>query len=120
MSRSCRVALLAAAWASVLLAGAPAASAAVRTYWVAATAAAHWNIVPNERDAITGTRYEPGQTVFPTVVYRRYTAHWRHTLPNMPRGSSNQNLIPGPLLRARVGDRIVVHFKNLDTLLHNP
>jgi FtsP/CotA-like multicopper oxidase with cupredoxin domain len=120
VSRSCRVALLAAAWASVLLAGAPAASAAVRTYWVAATAAAHWNIVPNERDAITGTRYEPGQTVFPTVVYRRYTAHWRHTLPNMPRGSSNQNLIPGPLLRARVGDRIVVHFKNLDTLLHNP
>jgi manganese oxidase len=120
VSWSCRVAVLVAAWASAVLAGAPAASAAVRTYWVAATAAAHWNIVPNERDAIMGTRYEPGQTVFPTVVYRRYTPHWRHTLPNMPRGSSNQNLIPGPLLRARVGDRIVVHFKNLDRLLRNP
>ena len=28
--------------------------------------------------------------------------------------SGNQNLIPGPLLRAQVGDRIVVHFKNMD------
>jgi FtsP/CotA-like multicopper oxidase with cupredoxin domain len=28
--------------------------------------------------------------------------------------SGNQNLIPGPLLRARVGDHIVVHFKNMD------
>lgn len=101
-------------------AAAPAAGAAVRRYWVAATPAPHWNIVPNERDAIMGMRYDPAQTVFPTVVYRRYTAHWRRPLPNMPRGSSNQDLIPGPLLHARAGDRIVVHFKNLDTLLHNP
>jgi FtsP/CotA-like multicopper oxidase with cupredoxin domain len=38
----------------------------------------------------------------------------------MPRGSSNQDLMPGPLLRARVGDRILVHFKNLDTLFMRP
>ena len=120
MSRPYRVAVLAAAWALALLAGAPAASAAVRTYWVAATAAAQWNIVPNERDPIMGMRYAPAQTVFPTVVYRRYAPHWRRPLPNMPRGSSNQDLIPGPLLRARVGDRIVVHFKNRDTLLRDP
>ena len=105
--------------AAAVMAAAPTASGATRTYWVGAVAAPHWNIVPNERDAIMGTRYEPAQTVFPTVVYRRFTPHWKHTLPNMPRGSSNQNLIPGPLLRARVGDRIVVRFKNMDRLLRN-
>jgi manganese oxidase len=46
-------------------------------------------------------------------VYRRFTPHWRRPLPNTPT-SGNQNIIPGPLLRARVGDRLVVHFRNLD------
>src|SRR4051794_490382 len=59
-----------------------------------------------------GTRYEPAQTVFPTVVYRRDTRNWHHKLPNTPADSSNQDLVPGPLLRARVGDRVLVHFKN--------
>ena len=61
-----------------------------------------------------GARYAPAQTVLPTVVYRRYTPHWRHAAARTRRAAGNQNLIPGPLLRARVGDRIVVHFKNLD------
>jgi FtsP/CotA-like multicopper oxidase with cupredoxin domain len=39
---------------------------------------------------------------------------------NAPAGSSNQDLIPGPLIRARVGDRIVVHFKNMDTVYKRP
>jgi FtsP/CotA-like multicopper oxidase with cupredoxin domain len=38
----------------------------------------------------------------------------------MPAGSGNQDLIPGPLIRARVGDRILVHFKNLDTVTRQP
>jgi FtsP/CotA-like multicopper oxidase with cupredoxin domain len=101
------------------LAAAPAASAATRTYWVAATPVT-WNMVPNERDAISGTDYFAAQTVLPTVVYRRYTAHWKRPLPNAAPGSSNQDLIPGPLLHARVGDRILVHFKNLDTLYGQP
>jgi FtsP/CotA-like multicopper oxidase with cupredoxin domain len=115
-----RTAVIAAAMLAAACLCATPASARVRTFWVAASPAPHWNIVPNGRDAIMGMRYSPGETVFPTVVYRRYTAHWRHAMPNMPRGSSNQDLIPGPLLRARVGDRLVVHFKNLDTLLRNP
>jgi FtsP/CotA-like multicopper oxidase with cupredoxin domain len=97
-------------------AAAPAASAAVREYWVAATPAPTWNMAPNERDAINGIGLNPSQTVFPTVVFRRYTRHWGHPIRNAPRGSSNQDLIPGPLLRARAGDRLRVHFKNLDTL----
>jgi FtsP/CotA-like multicopper oxidase with cupredoxin domain len=91
----------------------------VRHYWVAA-APVTWNMVPNQRDAIMGTTFDPSQTVFGTVVYRRYTRNWRRPLHNTPNGSSNQDLIPGPLIRARVGDRIRVHFKNLDTLRDEP
>jgi len=99
-------------------AAAPAASAQTREYWVAAVPVT-WNMIPNQFDDITGTRFDPVQTVMPTVVYRRFTAHWGKPLPNTPE-SSNQNLIPGPLLRARVGDRILVHFKNLDFALRHP
>lgn len=101
------------------LSAAPAASAATREYWIAAVPVT-WNMVPNGRNAIEGMTFEPFQTVFPTVVYRRFTRGWRKPLPNAARGSSNQDLIPGPLLRARVGDRIIVHFKNRDTTFKRP
>jgi FtsP/CotA-like multicopper oxidase with cupredoxin domain len=99
---------------------APAASAELRQFWVAAVPAPTWNMAPNERDAIGGVGLSPSQTVFPTVVYRRYSPHWGHPEPNQVAGSSNQDLIPGPLLRARAGDRIYVHFKNMDTLYKRP
>jgi FtsP/CotA-like multicopper oxidase with cupredoxin domain len=83
----------------------------VRDYWVAAVPTM-WNMVPNQRDAITGTDYLAADTVLPTVVYRRYSPGWKRPLPG--------HLIPGPLLRARVGDRLRVHFKNLDTLYERP
>jgi hypothetical protein len=88
-----------AAMGAVALAAAPIASAAERVYWVAAVLAPTWNMAPNERDAINAVDLSPSQTVFPTVVYRRYTPHWGHPVRNAPRGSSNQDLIPGPLLR---------------------
>ena len=97
----------------------PAADAATRDYWVAA-APVSWNMVPNQRDAISNMDYSPADTVFPTVVYRRYTRGWRHVLRNDPASTSNQDLIPGPLLHARVGDHLRIHFKNLDTLYHRP
>src|SRR5215217_3135567 len=89
------------------LSAAPVTCAATRDYWVAAVPAT-WNMVPNGRNAIDGMTVPPAETVFGTVVYRRYTKGWRRPLPNVARGSSNQDLIPGPLLRARVGDRLVV------------
>ncbi|QEC46288.1 hypothetical protein FSW04_00975 [Baekduia soli] len=101
------------------LAAAPVAPAAVRESWVAAVPVT-WNMVPNGRDAITGTQYDTAQTVFPTTVYRRYTKGWKHPLFNAPLGSGNQDLIPGPLLRGRVGDRFVIHFKNLDSAFRRP
>src|SRR5262249_4611235 len=88
------------------LAAAPRAHAATREYWVAAVDV-DWNMIPNGHDAITGMMYDTAQTVFPTVVYKRYTKGWKKPLPN----SKDQAGIAGPLLRARVGDRILVHFK---------
>jgi FtsP/CotA-like multicopper oxidase with cupredoxin domain len=108
-----RAATLVAIATAAVLCAAPSASAAVRHYWVAATPVT-WNAVPNGRDAITGARYDPAQTVFGTVVYRRYTRKWGRPVHNNP-GDGNQDLVPGPLLRARVGDRVRIHFKNLDT-----
>jgi FtsP/CotA-like multicopper oxidase with cupredoxin domain len=83
------------------------AGAATRHVWVAAVPAT-WNAVPNARDAIHGTSYTPAETTFPTVVYRRFTKGWGKRL-----GGSE---LAGPLIRARVGDELRIHFKNLDTL----
>jgi manganese oxidase len=99
---------------AVLYAAPAGAEAATRHYWVAAVPVT-WNIAPNQRDGILGVSYAPAETVFGTIVYRRYTRGWRRPLRNMPAGDGNQDLMPGPLIRARVGDRIRVHFKNLDT-----
>jgi len=98
-----------------VLAAAPSAHAAVRDYWVAAVDV-DWNMVPNGRDAIEDMMYDASQTVFPTVVYRRYTKSWKKPLRNSP----DQDLIPGPLIHARVGDKLRIHFKNLDTAFNRP
>lgn len=95
------------------------AEARVRDYWVAA-APTNWSIVPNGRDAIMNMPVDSADSLLPTVVYRRYSAHWRRPLPNAPQTSADGQVIPGPLLRARVGDRLRVHFKNLDSLRHDP
>jgi FtsP/CotA-like multicopper oxidase with cupredoxin domain len=100
------------------LAAAPGAGAATREYWVAAVPVT-WNMAPNQFDDITGARLDPLQTVMGTVVYRRFTRGWRRPLPNTPT-SGNQNLIPGPLVRARVGDRLLVHFRNMDFARRDP
>jgi FtsP/CotA-like multicopper oxidase with cupredoxin domain len=81
------------------------AHAAVRQYWIGAAPVA-WNVVPNERDAIGGVLYTPAQTTMQTVVYKAYTRDWVRELPG--RG------IPGPTIHARVGDTILVHFRNFD------
>ena len=92
-----------------------------REFWVAAVPAPTWNMAPNERDAIMGVDLEPGPDGLPDGRLPPLHARAGGTrCPTAPAGSSNQDLIPGPLLRARVGDRILVHFKNLDTLYRRP
>ena len=104
------------------LAGAPAAVAAAgrtREYWIGAVPM-RWNVVPNGLDAISGTRYDRRATALDTVVYRRFTPGWRSLMRNRRSVSGDNDGIPGPLIRARVGDRIRVHFKNMDTEFERP
>jgi manganese oxidase len=104
--------------ALVVVLGQAAASAATREYWVAAVPT-RWNPVVNGMDAIAGTHYDPAQTTLPTVTFRRFTRGWRKELRVRDDVGSGVGRIPGPLIRGRVGDRILVHFKNLDTLTRN-
>jgi FtsP/CotA-like multicopper oxidase with cupredoxin domain len=101
-------------------AAAPApAHARVRHVWVGAVPSS-WNVAPNGRDAVMGTAVDPVDAIFPTVVYRRYSRQWRVPLANASRASADGLLIPGPLIRARVGDRLRIHFKNMDSLRRDP
>jgi FtsP/CotA-like multicopper oxidase with cupredoxin domain len=50
-----------------------------------------------------------------TVVYRRFTRNWEKYRPNYPDLVADNDGIPGPTIRARVGDTVFVHFKNMDT-----
>jgi len=106
-----------------LAVAAPAADAGARAgtvdYWVAAVPVT-WNIVPNGRDAIMGMDVPLADSLLQTVVYRRYTANWRKPIANSPRDSADGLVIPGPLIRARVGDHLRIHFKNMDTLRKQP
>jgi FtsP/CotA-like multicopper oxidase with cupredoxin domain len=88
-------------------------------YWIAAVPV-KWNVVPNERDAIDDVRFQPEDTTFETVVYKAFTRGWERQLPDRPELSGDNDGIPGPLIRARVGDTVLVHFKNLDTLRFQP
>jgi FtsP/CotA-like multicopper oxidase with cupredoxin domain len=91
------------------------ASGQVREYWVAAVPV-NWHVVPNERDAIMGETFDPAKTTFETVVYRQYTKDWARQIPN----EEGDRGIQGPLLHANVGDKILVHFENLDTVFNRP
>ena len=100
-----------------LTVGVPAAQNAsskgrVVEYWIAAVPVT-WNVVPNERDAIGHREFTPDQTTFRAVVYKQFTPDWANPIPG--RGG-----IPGPLIRARVGDTILVHFENLDDEFNLP
>ena len=91
----------------------------VRHYWVAAVPTTV-NIVPNGRDAIHDVAVDRADSVFPTVIYQRFTKGWKRRIPNAERSATDGNPIPGPLIRARVGDRLRIHFKNMDTLREDP
>ncbi len=119
LARACVLALCVAG----VSAAAPGASAGAPEptidYWVAAVPVV-WNIVPNGHDAIMGMKVPLADSVISTVIYRRYTPNWRKPLENADPESSDGLLIPGPLIHARVGDHLRIHFKNMDTLRHQP
>ena len=55
----------------------------------------------------------PAQRRFTAVVYRRYTPGWKRRMPNTAVSGDNDGM-PGPTITARVGDRVIVHFRNED------
>ena len=114
--RRAALAAVLAAVAAAALAGS--AGAATLHYWIAAVPTT-WNVVPSGRDPISGTLFAPENTTMQTVVYKRYTRGWASPAPNRPTVGDNDG-IPGPTIRAKVGDTVLVHFKNLDTLRNAP
>jgi hypothetical protein len=98
---------LAVAVVAAALLASPAGAATVE-YRVGAVPTT-WNVVPSGKDPMTGQSFDPAKTTMQTTIYRGFSANWASQLPPGNAGFG------GPLLRARVGDTILVHFKNFDT-----
>ena len=95
------------------LAAADAAHAVQRDVWVAAVPMV-FDMVPWGKDPISGTTFTAEQRFLQATIYRRTTSNWRRPLRNSDVSSQPRDGVPGPLIRARVGDTINVHFKNME------
>lgn len=73
-----------------------------REYWIAARPR-RWNVAPTGRDEWMGRR-PPRRRTLDAFVYQRFS-------PGFARPIAPARM-PGPTLRAEVGDTIVVHFRN--------
>lgn len=91
---------------------------ATREYWIQCDSL-DWNIVPSGKDELTGMTYAAADTTIQAVIYRAFTPNWGQPLPASADLGANSG-IPGPVLRAKVGDTVVVHFKNNDTVYKVP
>jgi len=80
-------------------------------YWIAAVNTI-WDIAPSGRDPVMNQPVANEGRRIPALIYRRFTPGWRRPWPN--RASGDNGGIPGPTIRAEVGDKVLVHFKNLD------
>lgn len=85
----------------------------VREYWLSVESFWH-NPVPNGRDAVMGMTYKPEQTSYWALGYRAYTPGWGRPLPGDDSIGPNTG-IPGPTIRAQVGDTVVIHLRNNDS-----
>ena len=97
----------------------------VRTYYIAALET-DWNYVPSNMDLMTGKSFE-GETkiwtehgkarignVYRKAIYREYTDETFHTQKKRAKEWDHLGIM-GPLIRAEVGDTIVIHFRNNTT-----
>ena len=94
----------------------------IRTYYLAAVEA-NWDYAPMGMDMMTGTEFH-GQTkiwtektkdrigkVYRKAMFREYTDDTYSTEKKRPKEWEHLGLL-GPLIRAEVGDTIVIHFQN--------
>lgn len=91
----------------------------VREYWVQCDSMRGHNIVPSGLDPQTGMTFTPDQSTITAVGFRAYTPGWGQPLAGSQDIGPNSG-IPGPVLRGRPGDRIVVHFRNNDRVYRIP
>lgn len=93
----------------------------VREFWIQADSFSH-NAVPNGRDGMTGMTFTADETTYQAIGFRAYTENWGEPLPADlgPRGIGPNSGIPGPVLRAEVGDMVKVHFRNNDAYYQWP
>src|SRR5215217_6899347 len=101
---------------------APAAHHVTRTYYIAADEVA-WDYAPSGINEISGEPFGEQENVFVEqgpdrigkvylkALYREYTDATFTTLKRRPAAWQHLGTL-GPLIRAEVGDTIVVHFKN--------
>lgn len=85
----------------------PAPGGVAREYWIQARTIS-WDIAPTGRDE-WHDRPVPGPRRFRAFVYQLMTTGFA--------SAAGPATIPGPTLRAEVGDTIVVHFRNADDTL---
>lgn len=88
-------------------------SGKLREYWIQADSFFH-NLMPTGMDAMTNTSYMAHQSSYWALGYRAYTSNWETLLHGDDNIGPNTG-IPGPTLRAEVGDTIRIHFRNNDT-----
>jgi hypothetical protein len=94
----------------------------IRTYYIAAVET-EWNYAPANMDLMTGKPFE-GETkiwtehgkdrignVYRKAIYREYTDEAFNTEKKRPKEWEHLGIM-GPLIRAEVGDTIVIHFRN--------
>ncbi|HEX4489975.1 MAG TPA: multicopper oxidase domain-containing protein [Acidimicrobiia bacterium] len=83
----------------------------LREYWLQAESFLH-DLAPSGRNDMMGTHVLGSQ--FWALGYRAYTPGWGKVLPGNDDIGANDG-IPGPTLRAAVGDKVRVHLRNADT-----
>jgi FtsP/CotA-like multicopper oxidase with cupredoxin domain len=96
---------------------AAARSGRTREYWLQVESMPH-RVVPSGHNEMTGRPFT-GRDSITAVVYRAYSPGWQHPLPASADLGPNTGF-PGPVLRAEVGDEVIVHVRNHDTHYRQP
>ena len=84
-----------------------------REYWIEADSFERV-LVPTGLDPMMNVQIPPDQSKIWALGYRAYTPNWEKLLPASEDIGSNDG-IPGPVIRAKVGETILVHFRNNDS-----
>lgn len=92
-------------------------SGQTREYWIQAESY-QANPVPTEYDEMMGMKVT--RPTFTGLRYRAYAPHWETLLPIDEASFGLNASVPGPTIRANVGDTIIVHFKNADEHYQQP